>query len=326
MGESLRRIVLTSLLLAISFGSAGAEERQKLPKIGQLYGTNPSIAKPYDDAVRDGLRSLGYVDGKNITLLPRYARGDPKQFPALLSELIAFDVDVLVVAVTALPAAIQATRTIPIVAPSMADPVAEGLVASLAHPGANLTGGAGLGPAAEFKRLQFAMEVGPGLKRAGLLFEATTPGFVADSNETRKVADGSGVSLHTYGVHNLDEIRSALARIDRDRLQALLLRGTPLILVHRQSILEFASAKVPVIGESRELAEAGALITYSADYVEMWRQGSVYVDKILKGSKPSDLPIEQPTKFKLIINLRTANALHITIPESIRLLADEIIR
>jgi putative tryptophan/tyrosine transport system substrate-binding protein len=318
---------LIFLVVVFAAAHAGAEEGRRPPRVGQLYGTNPSIAKPYDEAFRDGLRSLGYVDGKNIVLLPRYAHGDPKQFPGLLSELIALNVDVLVVAITALPAAMQATRTIPIVAPSMGDPVRDGFVTTLAHPGGNLTGGAGMGPEVESKRLQFAMEVVPGLARAGLLFEATNPGLLRGANETRGLANELGVTLRTYGVRNSDEIRSALGQFDKDRLQALFVWNTPLMLLHRDSIMESAkSQRMPVISESREFAEAGALITYAANYVAMWGHSAVYIDKILKGAKPGDLPIEQPTKFQLIVNLKAARALHITIPESILLLADEVIR
>jgi len=326
IADSMRRIVLAGLLLAISYGFSCADEGRKVPRVGQLYSANPSVYKPYDDAFRDGLRSLGYVDGKNITLLPRYANGDYAQFPRLLSELIAADVDVLVVSIAAVQATMQATRTIPIVAPTMADPVRDGLVASIAHPGGNLTGGTGMGPDVDTKRLQFAMELVPGLKRVGLLFEATNSQFVNGANANRLLADGLGLSLRTYGVHNLDEIRGAFARFDKDRLQALIVWPTPLMLLHRQNILGLASHKIPVIGEGSEFAEAGALIIYSANYIEMWRHASVYVDKILKGAKPSDLPIEQPTTFVLRVNFKTARDLDITIPESILLQADEIIR
>jgi putative ABC transport system substrate-binding protein len=240
--------------------------------------------------------------------------------------LVAGDVDVLVVSIAAVQAAMQTTRTIPIVAPAMADPVRDGLVASLAHPGGNLTGGTGMGPDADSKRIQFAMELVPGLKRLGLLFETTNPQFVNGANANRTLADSLGLSLHTYGVRNLDEMRSAFSRFARDRIQALVVWPTPLMLLHRQSILESTSHKIPVIGEGPEFAEAGALVTYSADYVEMWRHAAVYVDKILKGAKPADLPIEQPTRFTLRVNLKTAKELGITIPQSILLQADEVIR
>ena len=310
--------------VAIGCGLAGADEGPKLQKIGQLYSGNSSVYKPYDEAFRDGLHSLGYVDGRNIILLPRYANGDYTQFPALLSELIAANVDVLLVSIAGVQAAMQATQTIPIVAPTMADPVRDGLVASMAHPGGNLTGGSSL--TLDSKRLQFAMEIVPGLKRVGLLYEATNPQFSNGADANRALAAGLGLLLHTYGVHNLDEIRSAFARFEKDRLQVLMVWTTPLLLLYRQSIMDMASHKLPVVGEGPEFAEAGAIVTYSANYIEMWRHAAVQVDKILKGAKAGDLPIEQPTKFALRVNLKTARALGITIPDSILLQADEVIR
>jgi putative ABC transport system substrate-binding protein len=212
MAMPLRSIVLSGLLLVIGYGLACADEDRKVARIGQLY-SDPSTAKPYDEAFRDGLRSLGYVEGKNVVLVPRYAKGDPNKFPALLSELIAADVDILLVAITAIPAAMKGTRTIPIVAPAMGgDPVADGIVASIAIPGGNITGGYA-GSELQSKRLQFAMEVLPGLKRVGLLFEATNPTYLTWANKTRVRTEGVGLSLRTYGVHDLDEIRGAFARL-----------------------------------------------------------------------------------------------------------------
>jgi putative ABC transport system substrate-binding protein len=173
--------------------------------------------------------------------------------------------------------------------------------------------------------MQLAKEVVPHLKRAGLLFEATNPEFQKWADQFRANAETFGVSVRPYGVRDLDEIRSAFAHFDKERVQALFLWATPLMLVHRASILEFATHKFPVITQSRELAEAGALVSYSADFVEMWRHGAVYVDKILKGANPGDLPIERPTKIDVRINQRTAKDLGITIPKSILLQADQII-
>jgi putative ABC transport system substrate-binding protein len=314
------------MLVRLVWWPAAAEEVRKLPKVGQLYSANPAVHKPYDEAFRDGLRSLGYVDGKNIVLIPRHANGDYAQFPRLLSELIALEVDVLVVSLAALPAAIQATRTIPVVAPTMGDPVKDGFVDSLSHPGRNLTGGSVLGRDAEAKRLQFAMELVPSLKRIGLLFEATNLDYLNGAENARILAEHMGLSLRIYGVHNEEELRTALVRLDRDRLQVLILWSTPFMLAHREGILQFTAHKMPVIGDGRELAHSGAIITYAADYIEMWRRGAVYVDRILKGGKPSEIPIEQTTKFVLRANLRTAKDFSITIPESILLQADEIIR
>lgn len=325
MSKLIGRIVLVSAL-AIAGGVVDAEDARKLPKIGQVFGTNPAVAKPYDEAFRQGLRSLGYVDGENVTILPRYAHGEPARTSAAVSELIALKVDVLVVAHTAIPAAMQATRTIPVVCPTMDDPVVAGFAASFARPGGNLTGLYGLWAETDRKVLEVAMEIMPSLRRAGAMFEATDASSVAMAKTLRTLALDRGVAIRPFAVHNLDEIEAALAVVDRDRLQALFLYGTPLTYLHRNRIMALASRKVPVISDGRDFADAGALLTYGASIRDMWRRGAVYVDKILKGAKPGDLPIEQPTKFDMIINLKTAKRFGITTPESILLRADEIIQ
>jgi putative ABC transport system substrate-binding protein len=323
--RSIGRIVLSGLFF-VGVGLADAEDAQKLPRIGQVFGSNPVFVRPFDEGFREGLRDLGYVDGDNVIILPRYAHGDPARYPALLSELIALKVDVLLLANTVVPAAMQLTKTIPIVAPTMGDAVADGFAASFAHPGGNVTGGSVLGPETDAKRLALAKEVVPDLRRAVLMFEASGA-LALGANEFRTRADGVGVTLQLVGVRNLDEIESALKAMKRNRPQALFLWGTPMMAEHGFRVIAgSASYKVPVITDGREFAEAGALFTYNANYHEMWRRGALYVDRILKGAKPGDLPIEQPTKFELIINLRTAKALGITIPESLLQLADEIIR
>ena len=327
MINSWRTVLLGSVLFAASLGVASADEARKIPKIGQVFGTNPSIAKPYDEAFREGLRSLGYIDGRNIVFLPRYAQGDPNQFPNIISELIASNVDVLVVAITAIPAALKTTRTIPIVAGSLGgSPVEAGYVSSLAHPGGNITGGGGFGPEQSSKFMQFAMEVVPNLKRVGLIYESISAEFARGASEAREQAQGMGVSMHTVGVQNLGDIRNAFTALEKQRVQALIVWGTPLMILHRDIIMGFASHKIPVIAQSFEQAAAGALITYAPSGIEQFRRAAVYVDKILKGANPGDLPIERPTKYELRVNLKTARDLGITIPESILLQADEIIR
>src|SRR5689334_13795993 len=196
MRQLFRTIVLIASLSAIALSSANADEARKQPRIGEVFVAPASVYKPYDEALREGLHSLGYVDGKNITIIARYADGNLTRVPALLKELISNDVDVLVVSVTAVQAAMQATQTIPIVAPAMADPIRDGLVSSLAHPGGNLTGGTGMGPDADTKRLQFALELVPGLKRLGLLFEATNAQFENGAVTNRRLANDLGLSLH----------------------------------------------------------------------------------------------------------------------------------
>lgn len=326
MHKVIAAIILTTVL-ALGACPADAESSRTLPRIGLVFGANPEIAKPSEEAFQQGLRSLGYVDGKNIVVLSRYAHGESAQFPELVKDLIALDVDLLVVTSTAVPAAVQATKTLPIVCPTMEDPVKAGLADSLARPGANLTGLYGLFNETDSKRLELAMEALPGLRRAMLMFEAGDLSLASEANEFSKFARGLGVTLHPVGVHNWEEIKIALKAIERDQPQALILFGSPMMYVLADKVIAgFASSKVPVISDGKHFAEVGALLTYGPDFRDMWRRGAAYVDKILKGVKPGDLPIEQPTKFELIVNLRTARALGITIPESIRLRADELLR
>src|SRR5215510_699127 len=211
MHDRLGRIVLAGLLLATGYGVAGGEESHELPRIGQLYMGSPSVQKPYEEALKDGLRSLGYIDGKTVVYVARYANGDSTQFPRLAREIIEAKVDALVVSTAGVQAAMQATRTIPIVALSMPDPIRDGLVTSLAHPGGNLTGGAGMGPDIDSKRLQFLMELVPGLKRIGLMYDATNPQYDNGATANLILANKLGLTLHTYGVRNVDEMRSAFA-------------------------------------------------------------------------------------------------------------------
>jgi len=323
---------LTALIVACvgSFGlaSGAAEEAGKLPRIGLVVGADPVIGKPYVEAFRRGLREFGYVDGTSVTVFTRYASGDHRRYRALLGELIGLHVDVLVVTTAAVRPALEATKTIPIVCPALgSDPVGEGLVSSLARPGTNITGLYSLGPETDSKRLQLTTETVPALKRAALLFEASDPGWINDAKALRSLANNVGVMLTTYGVRNLAEMQSAFADIDKKPVQALIVFNAPLTNVYREAVMNYAAThRVPVIGEGREWAEAGALLTYSADYVDMYRQSAAYVHKILSGAKPGELPIAQPTKFELFINLKSAKQLGITVPQSVLVRADEVIR
>jgi putative tryptophan/tyrosine transport system substrate-binding protein len=319
------RIGLLAVLAVQSLlvSSAGADQ---LPTVGVVLGSNASSAKPYEQALRLGLRAQGYTDGKDIAIVVRYANGDLTRFPRLLGELVAQQVDVLVVTPSAARAAMQATTSIPIVSPTMDDPVERGLAKSFSRPTGNLTGFSAQGAETDAKRLELARELVPGLKRLGLLFDPTDPTAVVDAKSFRTVTEGVQVILRTYPVRNIEEIRQALREIYKERHQALIVWNSPLILVHRKLIMEFTSRRLPVISEGRDLAEAGALLTYSANFVEIWKRSASYVDRILKGVKPADLPIEQPTSFELLVNQRTARALRLSVPESILLRADEILR
>jgi len=319
------RLALIAFAL-ITSGFAYSDEARKLPRIGQVWFSNPSIAGPYDSAFRDGLRELGYVDGKNVTIVARYANSDVTQLPVLLDQLIALPVDVIVVTPKAVQVARKRIATIPIVCPDMGNPIRDGLVASLAHPGGNLTGGYALDTETNAKRLELMIEIAPGAKTVGVMFDGNDVSLVANAKALRSLAQTVGVSVRTFAVRDWNEIQAAFSAIERDRLQALMIFDNPLTEVHLKAIMRYAAHRLPVVSEGRDWAKAGALLAYGADYHDMWKHGAVFVDKILKGAKPGDLPIEQPTKFDLLVNMRTAKALGIAIPQSILLRADEVIR
>jgi putative ABC transport system substrate-binding protein len=312
-------------LAAIGIGFAHADEARKLPTIGMVVPVDAAADAPFQKAFRDGLRALGYEDGKNVTIIVRYANGDPSKLGALIKELIALHVDILV---GDAPALKEATATIPIVSPTMGDPVKTGLVASLARPGGNLTGVSmqtyDLWP----KRLELARELVPKLTRLCLLVdENDEPGAVAYANtEFRTLARGAGITVRTLAVGSPEDLRAALKTIHKERPQVLIVWDSPLMTQYRYTITHSVAHWLPVLSEGRHFAEAGALLTYSVDQYDLFRRSATYIDKILKGAQPRDLPIEQPTKFELIVNLRSAKSLNMTIPESILLRADEVIR
>ena len=306
---------------------AMAQDRQRPARIGQIWLQDVAGAEPYHRAFRDGMLALGYVDGQNVTYFTRYANGNPDRLPSLVGELIAAKVDVLYVTVKALQAATQATTTIPIVSASFYDPVAEGFANSLARPGGNVTGMSWQTPETSGKRLELTREVLPGLRRVALLFDPNDPGAVLDANAVRSAAASAGLRVTGFEVNDWRALDTVLAAIESDRPRALILIHSPLAVYYRERIVHFAiDRRLPVVSEGRDFADAGALLTYGPSIVDMFRRGAGYVDKILKGAKPGDLPIEQPTKFELVVNLKTAKALGITIPQAILLRADEVIR
>jgi putative ABC transport system substrate-binding protein len=317
--------VLLIVASCIASSLAGGEDSKNLPTIGLAIPVDPETDRPYQTAFREGLRDLGYVDGKNVRLIVRYSNGGPAKLRAAVQEPVDLKVDVLWGDAAALQ---KATSTIPIVAPAMGDPVKVGLVSNLARPEGNLTGLSGQGYEITSKQLELAKELLPDLKQLCLLFEENAePNLSNYANvEFRALARDLGIAIRTLAVRSLEEIRAAKRIIDRDKPQALMIWLTPLTNQYRDTIMRSAASRLPVIGEGREFAKAGAVLTYSVDYVDLFRRSASYVDKILKGAKPGDLPIEQPTKFELIVNLKTAKALGITIPESILLRADELIR
>ena len=316
-------VVLTTVFSTV----ATAQDRQRPARIGELWFQDAAGAEPYHRAFRDGMQALGHVEGRNVTYITRHADGNSVRFPSLVAELIAAKVDVLFITYSAVPVAMHATNTIPIVSAAFYDPVAEGLVKSLARPGGNVTGMSWQSPETSGKRLELIMEVLPGLRRVALIFDPSDPGAVLDANAVRSAAANAGVRVAAFEVNDSRALDDALPAIESDRPKALILIHSALSVNYRERIVRFAiDRRLPLISEGRDFAEAGALLTYGPSIADMFRRGAVYVDKILKGAKPGDLPIEQPTKFELVVNLKTAKALGITIPQSILLRADEVIR
>ena len=301
------------------------DESKKLPTVGLAIPVDQSTDAPFQKAFRDGLREAGYVDGKNVTLIVRYANGDPRRLRENIRELVALKVDVLM---GDAPPLKDATATIPIVSPTMSDPIKTGLVASLARPGGNVTGLSSQRYDIDPKLLELATELLPRLKRLCVLFDdAREHNLVAYADkEFRSLARNHGITVCLIPARTVNDIQAVPKTVALERPQAALIWASAFIFQQRQTLVGPLARRRPVIGEGQELAEAGAVVSYSVDWPDMFRRSGAYVGKILKGAKPADLPIEQPTKFKLVVNLKAAKQLNIKVPESILVRADEVIR
>jgi putative ABC transport system substrate-binding protein len=271
---------------------------------------------------------LGYIEGQNLSLEIRYADGKTDRLPVLAAELVKLQMDVILTMSTpAALAAKQATGTIPIVFTNVSDPVGAGVVASLARPGGNLTGMSLLASELSGKRLELLKEAVPKTTRVVMLWNSTNTGMVLRARETEAAAKILGVALRSQGVYDIDTFDSAFTAIARDRPDALLTLVDPFTMSQRRRIVEFAAQHhLPEMYEAREFVEAGGLMAYGPNGADAERRAAVFVDKILKGAKPGDLPVEQPMKFELAINLKTAKALGLTIQRSVLDRADEVIR
>jgi putative ABC transport system substrate-binding protein len=309
-----------------------AQPPARVARIGYLL-TSP-LESPETQAAlgafRQGLRERGYVEGQNIVIEYRTAEGRIERFPDLARELVRLKVDLIVAGATPTArGARQATTTIPIVAFAMGDPVGDGLVASLASPGGNVTGLTFLGPQLVPKRLELLKELLPKVSRVGILWH---PGAFSDRTmsdmwkETEAAARTLGVQLQPVEVRNADELESAFSRLARERVNAVFVFPSTLLFNERAHLIALASKhRLPAMFNAREFVERGGLIAYGASLADLIRRSAIYVDKILKGTKPADLPVEQPTKFELSINLKTAKALGLAIPQSLLVRADLVI-
>lgn len=318
-------LVLVFLVVPV----AAAQPAGKVYRIGYLGTSPPNTPESsrIQEAFRQGLRERGWVEGHNTIIEWRYSEGRAERFPELVSELMRLKVHLIVtVAGPAARAAKQATTTIPIVAIGLSDPVGQGLVASLARPGGNVTGLATLFPELAAKRLELLKETIPGVSRVAVLWNSANPGNAIILKEVKVAARTLGVTLQSREVRGPDDFEGAFAMMTRERPDALMTLDDPLFFRYRTSIVDFAAKKrLPAMHTFRESVEAGGLIAYSVNLSELFRRAAEYVDKILKGAKPGDLPIEQPTKFELVINAKTAKALSLTIPSSLLLRADHLI-
>jgi putative ABC transport system substrate-binding protein len=322
------------IILAVAFAILAfaqpvySQQPKKVPRIGILVAGSPSSDAAWIEAFRQGLRELGYVEGHSIVIEYRYGEGKTARYPALVTELVQLKVEVIVVGgATATRAAKKVTTLMPLVMANVTDPVALGLVASLARPGGNITGVTNLAPELGEKRLELLKEIVPQLSRVAVLGDPSSPSHAPGWRETESAARKLGVQVRSLEVRAPNpDFAGAFSAITRYRADALLTLSQPLIRVHRKQIVDFtAKQRMPAIFHTQKFVEAGGLMSYAADVIELYRRAATHVDKILKGAKPADLPVEQPTKFKLVVNLKTAKALGVTIPRSILLRADQVI-
>jgi putative tryptophan/tyrosine transport system substrate-binding protein len=318
-------LLLTVLLFTVS--PVEAQQPKKVPRIGFMIGTSPSTIPDRIEGFRQGLRDLGYVEGKNVVIEYRVAEGKVERLPNLLAELVRLKVDVIVTGGIVNHAAKQATTTIPIVIAFDGDPVGNGLVASLARPGGNITGLSALYPELSGKQLELLKETVPRLSRVVVIGELNNPGNSEVLRETELAAKAFGVKLQSLDVRDLKDIETAFRAASKARANAVIVLAGTIVLVHRAQITTLAiKSRLPAMYPRPEFVEDGGLMTYGPSIADLYRRAATYVDKILKGAKPADLPVEQPMKFEFVINLKTAKQIGLTIPPNVLARADRVIK
>jgi putative tryptophan/tyrosine transport system substrate-binding protein len=327
MSKEISCLALSAVLFAFSF-PAEAQQPKKIPRLGYLAATTRNAQSARTEAFRRGLTELGYIEGKNIIIEYRYAEGQSDRFPELVAELLGLHVDVLVVPnVVAARAASNATKITPIVITSGADPVASGVVTSLARPGGNVTGLTNLTLDLAVKRLELLKEIFPKLARVAVL--PSPGGEGRDLKEIQVAAPSLQIQLHIMKVRVTDDFERAFEEAAKARARALTVTSDPtgFFIANQKQIVELAAKKrLPAIYPATSYVNAGGLMSYAADELENYRRAAIYVDKILKGAKPADLPVEQPMKFEFVINLKTAKQIGVTIPPNVLARADRVIK
>ena len=307
---------------------AQAQQPKKIPRIGFLLGSSPG-PDPRLEAFRQGILDSGYIEGKNIAVEYRFAEGQEDRLPKLAAELVGpLKVEIIVTDGTNVTrAAKNATKTIPIVMASDGDPVGNGFVASLAHPGGNITGLTNLLAGLSGKRLEVLKEAIPGISRMGVIWNPENPTSVTAFKETRDAAQALALQLQSLEVRGLNDFEGAFQAATKGRARAITVLSDSVMFTHRTRILELAAKqRLPTMHTQSLWVEAGGLVSYGTYFPDLWRRAAIYVDKILKGTKPADLPVEQPTKFELIINLKTAKQIGLTIPPNVLVRADRVIK
>jgi ABC-type uncharacterized transport system substrate-binding protein len=327
MKKTLFGLALTSMLFALCL-PAEAQLAQKIPRIGILELASPAASASQLKAFRQGLRELGYVEGKNIILEYRYADGKLDRLPELAAELVGSKVDAIVTRSTgSIRAAMRATKTVPIIFASAGAPVEDGLVASLARPGGNVTGLTQLSAELDGKKLEILKQAAPKVTRVGLLWTVGSARVGERSREADPAAKALGMRLHSLELQDSGDFGRIFDAAKQASIQALSLAPSPLLFTHRSVIFDFvAKNQLPAIYSTKDFVEAGGLMSYGQDIIDNWRRAATFVDKILKGAKPADLPVEQAMKFEFIVNQKAANQIRLTIPPSVLARADRVIK
>jgi putative tryptophan/tyrosine transport system substrate-binding protein len=306
--------------------AASAQTAGKLPTIGLLIPATPAVHGPWFAALVQRLHELGWIEGRTVAIEQRYAEGRSDRYDEIAAEFVRLKVDVIVTTGPAAQQVRRATSVIPIVLALSADPLSVGLAASLARPGGNVTGLSTMQSDIASKRIELLREVVPNIRRLAIMVNAGFPDVVLEANDVQAMVDSLGIKLTALKIWRAEDIVPALESLKNDRPDALYVPSDALLNANRIPINTFAlSARLPTMFAFREIVEAGGLMSYGPNYTSMFRRAAEYVDKILRGAKPADMPFEQPTKFDLVINLTTAKALGLTVPPSLLALADKVI-
>ena len=329
MNRKIVCLALCALLLALTFPVA-AQQTAKSARIGLLLPNTAEIAKrnPRTQAFLQGLRELGWVEGQNLTIERRFAEGKLERLPNLAAELVSLKVDVIVTAAApSAKAAKDATSIIPIVILDPGDPVGTGLIASLARPGGNVTGVTSIAPDLAGKRLELLKEATPKISRVAVVFNAAVPPAELAMNEMEVTGRALRIAIQSAAVQGPTNLEAAFAAILKNRADALIVFPDPLTFSNQDAIVDFTiKNRLPALFGAQEFVESGGLISYGPSYPGMFHRGAYYVDRILKGARPSDLPVEQPSKFDLVINLKAAKQIGLAIPPNVLARADKVIK